>query len=470
MNERFLIFYATPCADALELLTSAIRPTFPTAEIVRRELPPGFSSQYLQSLNVQHDDISFVACDVGLLPDLKRFINHLRSVQTDSSILVVYAGGPRELPEQIEWLGQTGVLSLSVGQEDFRGRLLEHIQKLKCARLKGTPPYEWQKRSKIIGSSTLFRRVLDLVPLAARSNAPTLITGESGTGKEVFARAIHYLSSRTDGTFFPLQCGAIAPDLFENELFGHESGAYTGAGSTKKGVVAETEKGTLFLDEIDSLKVDLQAKILRLIEEHEYRPVGSSTIKKADIRIVTATNADLMELIKRGTFREDLYYRIAVINLRLPPLRMRRDDIPVLAWFFLDKYSREARQTPPRLTESALNQLMTYDWPGNVRQLAHVMQQAIVYSNGGEIDSGSLDLPGKEAPFEMLAFKKAKSQMIDEFERSYVMNALLTTDWNVSEAARKAHLDRSAFCRKMHELGITRPNTGILKTTAEYQS
>jgi len=335
-------------------------------------------------------------------------------------------------------------------------RFFTHSSSL-CAEALEPQPYPWQERSKVIGTSPSFRRVLDFVPSAADSAFPVLITGESGTGKEVFARVVHYLSPCAGGPFVPLQCAAIPSELFENELFGHENGAFTGAGSARTGVVGEAENGTLFLDEIESLRVEHQAKLLRLIEEGEYRPVGSSKTKAAHVRIVTATNAELTELIGKGLFRQDLYYRIAVINLRLPPLRERRDDIPTFVRYFLRKYSEESGKKAPQLTQSALDRLMAYEWPGNVRELAHKIMQAIIRTRSGEIDAENLDLPDLNVTPVFLPFKCAKAKAIDDFTRSYITKSLVASGWNVSEAARMAGLNRTVLSRTIHKLNITRP-------------
>jgi DNA-binding NtrC family response regulator len=243
-------------------------------------------------------------------------------------------------------------------------------------------------------------------------------------------------------------------------------GAYTGAEHARGGLAKEAENGTLFLDEVESLPLDFQAKILRLVEEREYRLIGSSKSVKADIRIVSATNGSLHDLIRAGRFRQDLYYRIAGMNLDLPPLRTRKDDIPGLARYFVRKCAQETGQEEKLLPQPTLAALESYDWPGNVRELAHVVTRAFEYCEGKVLNVESLDLACPGVPEAVPSFRKAKASLVATFERDYLMKTLAATNWNISEAARRAEMARSAFWRKMNELGITkpRPNGNHLET------
>ncbi|MCG3111964.1 MAG: sigma-54 dependent transcriptional regulator [Candidatus Manganitrophus sp. SB1] len=310
----------------------------------------------------------------------------------------------------------------------------------------------------LIGESAPFIKVLRQISLLARCDATVLLSGETGTGKELAARAIHYLSARAGGPFIPVNCSALPETLLENELFGHTKGAYTDASLPQRGLIAEAESGTLLLDEIDGLSLTAQAKILRFLQEGEYRPLGGRQALQADVRIVAATNANLIEKVKAGTFREDLYFRLYILSLSLPPLRERPEDIPLLAKYFLKKYCRRFRSDYKILSPAALMKLSSYAWPGNVRELEAVIQRAIVHSPVSLIQAEEIDLPTavqmpskRDPPFQAL-----KRRTIDTFEKSYLCQLLMTHRGNISRAAKEAGKDRRAFRRLMEKHGLVR--------------
>jgi two-component system response regulator GlrR len=282
-----------------------------------------------------------------------------------------------------------------------------------------------------------------------------MLTGESGTGKEVFASAIHALSGR-EGPLVAVNCGAIPSELFEREMFGHKRSAFTGAATSEAGLVQLAEGGTLFLDEVDSLPMHVQPKLLRLLQEKEYRPLGGTTLHKANVRIISATNASLAQAVKSQRFRQDLYYRIDVLSLELPPLRRRRDDIPLLAQHFLDQHITSLRIEPkPIFASDALTRLRMYDWPGNVRELQHIVQRAVVLARGNaEIDSSCVRLPD-EGPRISESFQDAKRRVVSEFERTYIEALLITHDGNISKAARAAKKNRRAFWELLRKHSIS---------------
>lgn len=312
--------------------------------------------------------------------------------------------------------------------------------------------------SSLIGESPPFVKVLRQIALLARCDATVLLSGETGTGKELAARAIHYLSARAGGPFIPVNCSALPETLLENELFGHTKGAYTDASLPQRGLIAEAESGTLFLDEIDGLSLTAQAKILRFLQEGEYRPLGGRQPLQADVRIVAATNATLLEKVKTGTFREDLYFRLHILSLPLPPLRERTEDIPLLAKYFLNKYCRRFRCDYKALSPAALMKLSSYAWPGNVRELEAVIQRAIVHSPVPLIQAEEIDLPtAVEIPSKRdFPFQALKRRAIDTFEKSYLSQLLITHRGNVSRAAKEAGKDRRAFRRLMEKHGLVR--------------
>jgi DNA-binding NtrC family response regulator len=308
----------------------------------------------------------------------------------------------------------------------------------------------------LLGQDPGFLKVLENIPGIAASNATVLLLGETGTGKELCAQAIHNLSSRQNGPFIPVECGAIPEHLAENELFGHARGAFTDAHRDQKGVAAMAEGGTLFLDEIDSLPLVAQAKLLRFIQEGVYRPLGSQRFERSDLRLIAATNCDLEACIQNQNFRRDLYFRLNVLRLRLPPLRERRQDIVLLAKHFLDLHSSPTRQPGKRFSEAALHSLQNYPWPGNVRELQNTVQRAVAFSAGPVIQPGELDLPLGDDATPADNFRRAKSRVVEHFERAYLEELLRKHAGNVSQAARDAGKDRRVFGRMMKKYDIRR--------------
>ncbi len=318
---------------------------------------------------------------------------------------------------------------------------------------------------KIIGRSIPLRGALELVRKAARSEANILILGESGTGKEAIARAVHANSPRADHPFVPIDCASLPENLLESELFGYEKGAFTGAATAKPGLMQAAHRGTLFLDELGELPLGLQAKLLRALQERQIRRVGGTGEIAIDVRIVSATNRDLRALVAAGKFREDLYYRVNVIDIALPPLRERIGDIELLANFFLRRYGVRRERSIEHFSPEAMLALQAYRWPGNVRELQNVIERACVLA---EHDTVTLaDLPmnlrsaetqGTEAPNPELAakmtLKEAKERWIGQLEVSYLADLLEREGGNVSEVARKAGVDRKTVQRILNKHGI----------------
>jgi DNA-binding NtrC family response regulator len=309
----------------------------------------------------------------------------------------------------------------------------------------------------VIGESTPLRDAIKKVPRLGASEANVLITGETGTGKELFARAIHYASARHARPFVPLNCAALPDTLFENELFGHAKGAYTDASTAGAGLLAVAEHGSLFLDEVDSLSFASQAKLLRVIQEREYRPLGSQRAVRADVRIISASNAALIERVAAREFRADLYYRLNVLALPLPTLAERRDDIPMLARHFLSRFAKECARPAPRLSPEAIRRLVDYAWPGNIRELESVIQRAFVLSDGAILDAYSIDLPNSCA---LSAAGPVDASMpiadaVYAFERHYLSSMLSRHNGNVTHAAEAAGKDRRTFQRLLRRHGIS---------------
>lgn len=294
-------------------------------------------------------------------------------------------------------------------------------------------------------SAALLQEVAKLKRFAA-CDAGVLILGETGTGKEVFAQAVHYASARAARPMVAVNCGAVPPELIEAELFGHVKGAYTNAHIARAGLVSEAEHGTLFLDDVDCLPLAAQAKLLRFLQEREYRVVGSNKLLHADVRVVAASNRDLAAMARQGSFREDLFYRLNILTLALPPLREHKEDIAALADHFLRHFGQRNLQPPAQLSPAALPKLLAYDWPGNVRELGHVLERASLMASDATITPADIDLPQADAPADDPEdFQAMKARVVQSFERGYIESLLTRTRGNVSEAARVAGKNRRAL-------------------------
>jgi DNA-binding NtrC family response regulator len=329
----------------------------------------------------------------------------------------------------------------------------------------------------IVGKSEKMLNLLDLVAQVAASRSTVLISGESGTGKELIAKAIHSASPRADKAFVPVNTGSIPVDLLESQLFGHVKGAFTSAVSSKKGLFEVADQGTIFFDEIATISHETQAKLLRVIQEREFMRLGATEQIKVDVRIVAASNVDLLTLVREGRFREDLYHRLNVIHLQLPPLRERREDVPALLAHFLERYCRENAKPLRLFTPAALKLLMDYDWPGNVRELENVVERAVVLSTQERVDVDLLpdNIRSKEIvrgvrlqlseflppmagePGSRLAADHPQPslfQIMDEIERRIIVDMLERTSWNQTEAAERFLIPLSTLNQKIKRLGI----------------
>jgi DNA-binding NtrC family response regulator len=306
---------------------------------------------------------------------------------------------------------------------------------------------------QLIGKSPLMQKIYDLIQRISDSSGNVLITGESGTGKELVAKAIHYNGVRKEGPFVPVNCAAIPETLLESELFGYKKGAFTDAKTDKKGLISGATDGTLFLDEITEMSPMLQAKLLRVIEERGVRPLGDTNSHPIDVRIISASNRDIRSMIREGRFREDLYYRLKVIDIELPPLRERKEDIPLLVEHFISKFSGETKRKISGVSEDALKLLSNYSWPGNVRELENVIQRAITLTQYETIRPD--DLPSsmfQEIRQNVLDKGFREKYSIDQLEKEYIRKILIEVGGNKSKAAEILGLDRKTLYRKLEEL------------------
>lgn len=324
--------------------------------------------------------------------------------------------------------------------------------------------YEKEGKIPFIGKSKSIKALLEKAKVLAQTDSTILITGESGTGKGLLAKKIHEFDRLYPGPFVSVDCSCIVPTLFESELFGHVKGAFTGAHSSKIGKIELAQGGCLFLDEIGNIPLDLQAKLLKVVEEKEFSPVGSLKIVKANVRIIAATNKNLKEEVKKGTFREDLYYRLNVVHLHLPPLRERKEDIPLLCDYFLRFYAEKYKCPPKKLSPKVMEIFFQYHWPGNIRELKHLIERLVIFSKGSEITERDLYFAGFERSSEYLS--SSENELIkevlpreneilplEEIEKIYILKVLDELKWNRSLAAKKLGIDRKTLRDKLKKWG-----------------
>ena len=302
----------------------------------------------------------------------------------------------------------------------------------------------------IIARSAKMQRVIDIIKVVAKSNATVLITGESGTGKELVARAIHTQSYRRDKPFIAVSCAALPESLLESELFGHEKGAFTGAYAQRKGKFEIADKGTLFLDEIGEMSSNIQVHLLRVLEEKEFTRVGGNEPIRVDVRLITATNKDMKKAIAAGQFREDLYYRLNVVSIELPPLRERGEDVPLLAEYFLRKFARENQKKTAGFSPEANSFLLKYDWPGNVRELENAIERAVILTKNSYVEVEDL------AQENLLTARRqvTSGKKLSELEKNHIVQVLIETGGNCSEAARILGISRMTLYNKIKAYGL----------------
>ena len=318
----------------------------------------------------------------------------------------------------------------------------------------------------IIGSSPKMQEVYKLIRKVAPTDSTVLIRGESGTGKELIARSIHFNSPRKQKPFVPVDCGVLAKELLESELFGHVKGSFTGAIVTKPGLFEVADGGSIFLDEIGDVNPNFQSKLLRVIQEREFTPVGGVKPRKVDLRFIVATNKDLERLVQEKQFREDLFYRLNVVSITIPPLREKKDDIPLLAYYFLRKYAKEMKKNTKSISVDGMNMLIAYSWPGNVRQLENVIERAVVMAEENIITTEHLpfavraEIAHPETPIPKTSKelketkKKIRGSAVESVEKSFILDALTRNDWNISRSAKDVGMQRSNFQALMRKYSI----------------
>jgi two-component system response regulator GlrR len=405
---------------------------------------------------VAHPDLCFFTSRPRGLGRAGQLLKLVLAQAPHTRVIVGLAEGEPEQTVELLKLGAADFISPPLRAVDILPRVWRWAEASRQPegrpRSDAKPPHLKQ----LVGMSEAFLAEVNKIPALAKCDAGVLITGETGTGKELCARAIHYLSRRAPKPFVPLNCGALPVELVENELFGHARGAYTGALALESGLVREADGGTLFLDEVDSLPPQAQVKLLRFLQEKEYKPLGTAKLRAADVRVVAAMNTAPVAAVESGKLRRDLYYRLNVIPLRLPPLRQRRDDIIRLARHFLAKYSAEFDKRVSDFTPEAARALTGYDWPGNVRELEYVIERAVLFSDGPVIGDVDISSAGDRQVSRHETFREAKAELIKQFERAYLEDLLLANQGNVSRAARVARKNRRALWHliRKHQIDI----------------
>lgn len=419
-------------------------------------------------------------------------LKKVRELDPQCAVLMITAYGNQRIAVEAMKAGAEDYLPKPFDNDELRLKVRKvmetqllrraHSQLLEQVKLE-TGAFE-----NMIGRSRAMVRVFETIEKVAQTDVTVLVRGDSGTGKELVARAIHFRSPRARGAFIAVNCAAFSRELVESELFGHEKGAFTGAVARREGKFEAADGGTLFLDEIGDMSLETQAKLLRVLQEKQFERIGGNQPLSADVRIIAATNQDLEAMVAQGRFREDLYYRIKVVEIRLPPLRERREDIPLMVQHFLREASARYGGVEKKLAPEAMRACIAHQWRGNARSLKAAIDQAVILAAGEEITADEL-LAGSEpesaeaapasannsanhAPAQLSAaaesepsgmtFREAKEKFVGDWERDFILNALRATGGNISRAAERTGMYRQSFQQKMRELGVTPADAGMI--------
>ena len=429
----------------------------PTLEVLERNLTAA-GYQVLTAPDVSRAVALLQETDVDLvITDLKMpkvsgldLVRHVRENLKDTEVMMITGYPSIEGAVEAVKTGAEEYLAKPFTDEELLAAVQRALDKLHMRRLKlPTEPQTLSAAHGLIGESGEMHQVYRAITKSAASSATVLITGESGTGKELVARAIHYSSARSASPFVPVNCGGIPEGLLESELFGHIKGAFTGATESRAGFFHAADGGTVFLDEVSETSPSMQVKLLRVLQDNEICMVGSDRPRKVDVRVLAATNRDLAALVEKGAFREDLFYRLHVIAIAIPPLRDRSDDVLLLTRHFALKFAKEMGKSPAVFSDSALRVLMNYDWPGNVRELENLIQRLVVMTDGEFIEAP--DLPPL---MRFSALRKAGlSRTLAEVEAEHIRNVLATVDGNKTRAAEILGIDRKTLRQKLKNEG-----------------
>jgi DNA-binding NtrC family response regulator len=410
----------------------------------------------LRFLDTQEFDIVLSDLKMGKVDGLE-VLERCKSLYPDAEVIMITAYAT--VPSAVETMrkGAYDFIAKPFKLDEVRKTVKEAVEKVKL-RKENRNLRELIEKSqgkvKIITQDIPMLRLLDMAKQIAPTDCNVLLTGESGTGKELFARFIHLNSARASGPFFAINCGAFTEELLSNELFGHEKGAFTGATTEKKGLIEVASGGTLFLDEITEMSLPMQVRLLRIIQDRELLRVGGTEQVKVDVRIIAATNRDIHDAIKEGIFRQDLYYRLNVVSLHIVPLSARRDDIALLSYYFMKKYSVLLKKEVTQISQDVMALLMNYDFPGNVRELENIIERGVALTNGHAIEVAHLPEDLRELSIRTFRKKEGKIPSLEEQEISYIKWVLKEVGGNKTLASQTLGIDRVSLWRKLKKYGI----------------
>ena len=414
------------------------------------------------------DALKAVADEMPDLVFLDIFMSHMDGLETltelkrlrpEATVVMISGHGTIETAVKATRLGAYDFIEKPLSLEKTLITMSRALEHGRLERENAVLRSRLDERAEIIGESDVMRRLRDHIATAAPSTGRVLIHGENGSGKELVARAIHALSARREAPFVEVNCAAIPEELIESELFGHERGAFTGALARRRGKFETADTGTVFLDEIGDMSLKTQAKVLRALEEQAFERVGGRETLKVDVRVIAASNRDLPSLIAQGAFREDLFYRLNVIPIEVPPLRARTEDVPALVEHFIRVFCAENGKRLKTVAPGALTWFMTYEWPGNVRELRNMVERLVIMVPGDTIGADDLPPPlrPKGEPAAAVGDGKPLKEARDSFERAYILAELRAQDWNMTRTAERLGIERSHLYRKIRAYGIIPP-------------
>ena len=403
------------------------------------------------------EHINLVFLDI-LMPggmDGIKTLKRIKQMSPDTEVLMISGHGTFDLALEAGQLGASDFLGKPLSLDSIL-RKVEAISAKIAIRHAGSDGDTDTQAHGIVGDSPQIREILQKIRQVAPTNGRVLVTGESGTGKELIAQAIHAFSDRVEAPLVKINCAAIPQELIESELFGHEAGSFTGASKKRVGKFEQADGGTIFLDEIGDMSLSTQAKVLRILEEQEYERVGGNQTLKTDVRVISATNKHLPDEIESGNFREDLYYRLNVVPVHVPPLRERVEDLPLLVNYFLPRFCRENGKQAMSLSDAALNNLRRRDWLGNVRELRNLMERAVILCPNQTIDESDLSEEIRRDNADGDSLETSLKDARQEFESRFILNCLKGNSWNITETAKQLGIERTHLHRKMRQYEIER--------------
>ncbi len=390
-------------------------------------------------------------------------LQEIKSIRNEIPVIMISGHGNIEVAVKATRIGAYDFLEKPLSLERVLLSSKRAVERTALERENRDLKENLTKKWRLIGESASMKTLRAQIELAAQSNSRVLIMGESGSGKELVARLLHEMSSRSERSFVEVNCAAMPQELIESELFGHEKGSFTGAFEKKKGKFELADGGTLFLDEIGDMAPQTQAKVLRVIETQEFQRVGGSTNIKVDVRIIAATNKNLTEEVKKGSFREDLFFRLNVIPISVPPLRERKEDMPSLLEYFMQSLATEYRQMPKKMTPAAIKRLLEYDWPGNIRELKNLIERLVIMTPSSVITEKDFLLSGRHEGSDYFTFRTLKEAR-EAFEKDFIAKKLGENNWNISKTAEILDIERSNLHRKIKAYNLQSADSPNKKT------